>query len=145
MLLLILFFFNLLNDYNNFLIFQKLKIFIILNKYYLIKYSQFIFWKNSVFFLFVLYGTSIKTSILGFLHIILIILGYNFFCENYYDFIFMKSLDITDSLYANLEPSFSSINSITTNEINNNIIQKNSSFYYSILIIAFTFIIINSK
>ena len=128
-MLLIIYTFILLKDYYNYTTFKHLIIFKIIKNYYLIKYKNFIIWKNSVYFLFLLNIYFKKYYIFSFFNLLLISLGFSFFFLNYYDYLHMKELDLTDPLYKNLEPSFNVADSNLTNEIKYDKIQKNGNFY----------------
>lgn len=148
MLLLLLFLLNLLKDCYNYTIFNKLYVFKLIKNYYLKKYIHFSLWKNSIFSIFLLniyfkqYFVIFNISIL-----LLNLLGYSFFYEQFYDILFSKNIDLTDPVYKDLEPSFNitdpQLTSKLPSEMTHNKIQKDENFYIFIFLYVSIYFIIN--
>jgi len=102
--------------------------------YFLKKYIFFVTWKNSTLFLLSLqfYYKKKYITITTTLNLILITLGFNLFYANLYDIIFSDSIniDLTDSFYEPIEPSFNSHDTkLTPLENAKNRIQKEPLIY----------------
>ena len=108
---------------------------------------NFIIWKNSVYFFFLLNIYFKKYPILGLLNILLISLGFSFFYEDIYDSLYLKELDYRDPLYKDLEPSFNvtdpKLTSKVPSEMTHDKIQKNGNFYSLLFLTVFIYMVIN--
>jgi len=123
-------------------------VFKLIKNYYLKKYIHFSLWKNSIFSIFLLniyfkqYFVIFNISIL-----LLNLLGYSFFYEQFYDILFSKNIDLTDPVYKDLEPSFNitdpQLTSKLPSEMTHNKIQKDENFYIFIFLYVSIYFIIN--